>query len=538
MKKITIIITGLIIVFFSFSCKKKIKEEFNPDRFFAPGRISVAAGETEAKLEWGASLYSEGKAPEYTVEVSTDSLFQSTAAFSTVIDLTSLTLTDNDLQIKQKYFARVKTNARDAIADSKWEYSPSFLITGEQIFFPITDIALKDKSVLLTWRITPGLTKIVITPDGAPAVEHTIASDESDAGEKLITGLTPETNYTAEIFQNALSKGIITFTTKELSLYTVVLSPGDDLATAVTNAADGDVIGLNAGVYDVSSAAVTVLKKTISIVSVSGDPTDTKVLFREFSLRGTGAGITLSGLEFDANKVAGTYLINLLGESASGDAATFTSITIKNSIVRHIGRAMIRGSQAGNRVHKIDFIKVEGCLIVDCDGDYALMEIQKLEFNRIDILRSTFNRISNNLIRYDTNIGSPAPEVLFDQVTVNAFGNNGRRALFDFNTPANIVVRNSIIANSRDTSAMYPTPAISADLFRAGNGATIMFENSRKFNLLNTAGTADLNTPGVTIQEVTLPWMHTSIDLSLPAGSPLLTASTSGGPIGDPRWAN
>ncbi len=540
MKQINIIITGLLMIAVNAGCKKDIKEAFNPDRYFAPGRISVTPGETEIKLEWNASLYTSGKGVNYTVEVSQDSLFQSPPALSEVIDSTMITLTDSDLQIKQKYFARIKANASDGTDESKWEYSESFIITGEQIILPINDIELKDKSVMLRWRITPGITKIVVTPGNGTPIEIPISADESNAGEKLVTGLIPETPYTAEIFQGTLSKGIITFTTKELSLYTIILSPGDDLAAAVEGAADADVIGLTAGAYDLSAAAVTVLKKTISIVSVSGNPADTKVFYKEFSLKGTGAGITFRGLELDAKNVGGSYLVNLLGESAAGDPTTFTSITIHNCIVRNTGRAMIRGSQAGNRAHKIDFIRVEGSVIEDADGDYALMEIQKLEFNRIDVLNSTFNRVSNNLIRFDTNIGNPAPEVLFDQVTINAFGNNGRRPLFDFNSPANIVIRNSIIANSKFESARYPAPvSINASLFRVGNGATILVENSRKYNLLNSADpAAELTMAGVTIAEATLPWTHASTDLSLPAGSPLLTASTSGGPIGDPRWAN
>jgi hypothetical protein len=38
-------------------------------------------------------------------------------------------------------------------------------------------------------------------------------------------------------------------------------------------------------------------------------------------------------------------------------------------------------------------------------------------------------------------------------------------------------------------------------------------------------------------QTIDLGWTNATTDFTLPAASPLKTASTTNGPIGDPRWA-
>src|SRR5690606_12250312 len=168
------------------------------------------------------------------------------------------------------------------------------MITGEQIFFDVLDAELKDNSVILRWRPTAGLTKIVVTPAGGTAVEIPLSATDVDDEFKLVENLEELTEYSAEIFRGTISKGFVRFTTKEKSIYVVILDAGDDLIEAVNNAADGEIIGLNAGVYDIKDgvgayANLVISQKHIGIESVSLDPTTTKVNFKEIKLNGTGA---------------------------------------------------------------------------------------------------------------------------------------------------------------------------------------------------------------------------------------------------------
>src|SRR5215217_5449325 len=122
-----IVFLPAVLLVFLGSCKKTKDQELNLPRQFKPGDIKVTAGETQAKLAWPASLFTVADAP-YTVEVSTDTLFQSAPHLTKVTNTPALTLTENDIAIEVKYFARVKANAVNTTAESGWVRSNSFRI--------------------------------------------------------------------------------------------------------------------------------------------------------------------------------------------------------------------------------------------------------------------------------------------------------------------------------------------------------------------------------------------------------------------------
>jgi hypothetical protein len=207
------------IMLFVMACKKDFNPDINLPRQFKPGDITINAGETQARLQWSPSLFTTGTGSTYTVEVSQDSLFQGPIVFTRVVDSAFAVVTDSVLNVNEFYFARVKANANGSTAESGWVTSGRFRITGEQIFLPINDAQLKDTTVVLRWRSTSGLTSIRLTPAGGTATTVNLSAADVSANEKLISGLTPLTQYTAEIFRNNLLKGTITFTTKEKNIY-------------------------------------------------------------------------------------------------------------------------------------------------------------------------------------------------------------------------------------------------------------------------------------------------------------------------------
>ena len=534
-----------LISFVTIGCER---EDFNPTvnlpRQFKPGDINISAGEIEARLSWSPSLFTNANA-SYTVEVSTDSSFATPPIFSGVVDTSSIVITDDVLLVMQDYFARVKANADGSTAESGWVYSSSFRITGEQIFLNILDVDLKDTSVLLKWRPTTGLTTINITPDGGTATTITLSAADVAANEKLITGLTPLTTYTAEIFRGTARKGSITFTTDELNVFTVLLMPGDDLVTAVANADDGDVIGLEPGTYDCLNSTgaftnIVVEQKTITIQSKSGNPANTKVNFKENNLRGTGAGIRVKGIEWDGTAASADYFINLTGVASDGEAATFTDVIVDNSIVHNTDNCFLRGNRASANQHKIDTIKVNNSIAyANGTGSYHYFMIDKLEFKALEVLNTTFYDVARALISWATNMTVPAtPTVTFDQTTINSFGFGNRNYVFlDANAnTVNYSFRNSIVANTPK-----PGQTILPVAVRANAASTMEFVHNNYFNL----NTGDPLNPVITFpsilqmannQTIDLGWTATTTDFTLPAGSPLRTASMSGGPIGDPRW--
>ncbi|MCR6722362.1 MAG: DUF5123 domain-containing protein [Chitinophagaceae bacterium] len=540
----TISMMVAIVAIFA-GCTKTEDDPVLP-RQFKPGDIVVQAGETQAVLQWGRSQLAE-PGTTYRLEVSTDTNFAAAAPIAVELEGNTYTLTESELEVEVKYFARVRANAINATEQSGWVHSNGFRITGEQIFLTIQDVEVKDKSVTLRWRPSAGLTKIVLTPGGGTAEDITLTADDLNANLKVIDGLTPLTTYTATIWAGAVRKGITTFTTKEPSIYTTVLTPADDLVAAVAAAQDGDMIGLEPGTYDCldgvgAYASLVIRQKSIVIASVSGNPNDTKVNYREVTLKGTGAGVKLVGIGFDGLAAGSNslYFLNLVGDGSDAEAANFKNIEVNNCIVTNMGNCFFRGNRAANNAHTIDTIRVVNSIVADSRylSAYTFFTMEKLEFESLELINSTFNRLGRAFIGYSTNITVPVvPRIIIDHCTINSFGRDGRNNFFiDNNTnQATVTVTNSIIANTPMSGQTTGTA-----LIRGGNTTGLM-ANNNSFNLSDGAATpTELTWPSLlTLSSnttINLGWTDATNDFTLPAGSPLRTGSTTGGVVGDPRW--
>lgn len=536
-----------LFTLFLFACKKDFNPEFELPRQFKPGDISITAGEIEAVLRWNPSLFTQGKDVTYTVEVFDNAAFSGNAVFSEVVDTNAVRVTDAVLEINKNYYARVKANSLSSTAESGWVTNSSpFRITGEQIFLAVNDAELTDSSVILKWRASAGLTRIVVTPAGGAAREIQLSAADITANQVYITGLRQLTSYTAEIFRGNLKKGNVSFTTKEKSIFAVLLNPGEDLLAAVERAANGDVIGLRPGTYDIKDgtgayANLNIVQKSITIQSFSGNPNDTKVNYKAIVLKGTGAGVKLAGINFDGRVGAAAYFIDFTGVNADNEQATFETVTVENSYVSSTSSALIRGNRGANSAYKIDSIILKNSMFYENGtGGFDYILLDKMEFQSLQILNSTFYNSGRRLIGWSTNFTSSVkPNVLVDYVTINNIGYGGRdNLLIDANTnPIDFTFRNCIIANS-------PKPGQSSgnSLLRASNAASAAaLINSNLFKLTNGATepaalTIPSNVSQQNVLNIDLGWDATTTNFSLPASSPLRTASTANGPIGDPRW--
>ncbi len=543
------IIIGLFAWVIMAGCEKEMKDyTFIPERQFTPGDITIRAGEIDAVLTWNASLFATSNT-DYTVQISTDSNFVDTPLATFVVPKPTATITDSVLDIKIDYYARVKANATAESAESFWIRSAKFQITGEQIFLPVQDVDVADKFALLKWRHTEGLTKITLTTGAGVTTEVPLTPADVAANQKLITDLTPLTQYEAKIFKGTLQKGQVIFTTKELNVFTVKLNPGDDLIAAVAAASSGDVIGLEPGTYDVKNAAgefanLRIEQKTITIASVSKNPNDTRVNYREITLAGNGAGVILRDITFDGLEAAANslYFLNFVGLNSDAEAATFTNVEVNNCRVGNFGNCFLRANRAANNAHKIDAIKVLNSLVYDNRmlNAYTYFTLDKLEFKRLELTNSTFYNIGRALVGWSTNFTVPvAPKIAIDHCTINSFGRDARNNFFiDCNTNlVEVSISNSIIANSPMAGQTTGT-----SLYRATGAVSSVMNNCNNFALTNGATPPVILEFPATISQsnitaIDLGWTPATTNFSLPAGSPLRTASTTGGPIGDMRWA-
>lgn len=536
------ILSTLLLLAAIQSCKKKdYNEGLETPRLFKPVGISVKTTATTATVSWTAPLLAKGLPLSYTAEFSQDSTF-ATSEFSVTTDTTSILVTDEKIQLRKKYFVRIKANAYESQPESKWERSSSFAINGEQWFYPIRDVELNETSVTVRWTPNPELTTIMLVVNkGTPNV-YPLTPSELSSGVKQITGLISDTTYITEIFVGTKSKGILVFKTPAPTVYSTVLNAGDDLVAAITGAANNAVIGLNPGTYSAGSSNFTLLQKTVTLKSISNNPADTKVNFKEFTLRGNGAGINLEGIELDGTASGSLYFINLTGVSADAEKCAYTQVSINNCIVHGALTSLLRanrGAAAGD--YTMNQILIKNALIYDIGTNlsYNCFHLDKLLLATMQVTKSTFYNVGQSLLTAST-VLTAAPTITFDYCTLNNFGAKNLNALTNAGSnPIKLNITNSIVANIPRPSATVKPEAINA----TGTGTAIVFSNNNTFNLTNgAAGTpVPLTFPTTNItmvgnNNINLGWTTATTDFTLPANSILRTVSSAGGAIGDPRW--
>ncbi|MDX5417823.1 MAG: DUF4957 domain-containing protein [Hymenobacteraceae bacterium] len=534
---VPVLLLGLVTV----ACKKEV-DSLEPMRMFTPaGLIKSVSGETQVKLTWNPSLYTTASSGvTYTVEVAADTLFATPVLLTVQTDTAGVVFTDEQLEEKKDYYARIRANALGDRPESKTVVSNRFRIRGEQILSPVLTSDIKDKSVMLRWRNTAGLTKIVATPQAGSAIEYVVTAEDIEAQQKRLTGLAPTTLYVVEIFAGARSKGTVSFTTKEESIFTTTVAPTDDLLAVIESAANGDVIGLEQGVHDYSGSTFVIAQKQLTLQSVSGNPENTKVLFKEVNLKGTGAGVKLSGIEFDGGPGNAAYFLNLAGMGSDSEAAVFTSILVENCIVKNTANCFMRANRGGNNAHKIESIVITNTIGFNNGiSTYNYIMLDKMEFKKLEIKNSTFFNIARAFISWSTNLTVPTrPVITIDQTTINSFGFADRNnILMDANAnPISFTMQNSIVANTPREGN------VGTSLLRAAaEGSDVIVRNSNLFKLTTGATPAVALTFPSYVQQfnnlaVDLGWTNATTTFTLPAESPLRTAGNTGGPIGDLRW--
>lgn len=507
-------------------------------RLFSPGAVKVSGGQTAATVTWTNSIQATaGVKYKYTAQFSRDTTF-ATVDFTMTSDTTGVIATNDSLKVRTTYWVRVKTNASGDRPESAWAESSHFQISGEQFFLPVRDLEIKETAVTLRWNSTPGLTKITFTPGSGTPFDVTLTSADLTAGLRLFTGLTAGTKYTAELFAGTKSKGYVTFTTPAATVYTTILAAGSDITAAIAAANDGAIIGLSPGTYNTGAVITPILKKTVTLKSTSGNPSDTKVIFKEMTLKGTGAGLNVSGIEFDGSTNAAAYFVNCTGALADAELCNYTQVTVENCYIHDVTTAFFRGNRgtaAGD--YKMNLVSVKTTIGYNIGSllNFTCFTFDKMALNTFTMSKSTFYNFGNQLISHATLVAGTTTALSIDLCTFNNFGASSKNAIF--NASANTTtfsVTNCIIGNIPRPAGAVATAAIN------GTASTFTFSNNDVFKAATAVGGATAVTFPANAafgQTIDPGWTATQTDFTLPVGSPLRTASPSSGAIGDPRWA-
>ncbi len=517
---------------FLSSCKK-ISEPgaFVPDRMFTPASITVTAGETSVLISWAPSLFSSGQNATYKLEIFSNAGFTGTPVLAIDVDTTAKTLFDTDLQVRTSYWARVKANATgSAAASAGWaSTTSSFLMTGEQLFLPVEETFITDVSVLLRWQSAPDFTKITITSNGGASTDHTLSAGDLSAAQKTISGLSPLTNYTAELFKGAASKGIVTFTTKSATpsgANVVHVTPADNLALMLETVVPGTVFILQNGSLHTADVIVNLPAGASFTIWGEYGPVKPVIAFNGLNLGATAGTIRFENVDltgYQNNDPSGTRRNYIFNQSA---ANVTEAIEFENCIVRNFTNTPLRLQSAnGQTINHVSFNK---CTVYDignngANGTYAMIHtnVANGRFNNIKITNSTMYQIGYSIILHNA---SPSISVLIDNCTIdNSIGDG--RYLIDYNlqsVSASFQISNTIIGKTLSP----------ANTSRGVRGASTPL-TSNNYMVSNTVFAAN-PIPGINMYS----GANTDLFTNPAAGNFLIRDASFAGrsTAGDPQW--
>lgn len=425
------------------------------------------------------------------------------------------------------YSIRVKAVSNRGKEDSKWSEITAETLS-EQIFLAAQVGDILGKEATLRWIPNSSVTKIVFTPADATktTVTHTITAEEKSSGVATVTGLSSLSVYTADIFNNTSRRGSQTIKTGiDLSDGTEV-SPTDDLATIITNAAPNDILILKSGDYT-SQISTIVLNKPITIRGLRSF--DKPKLKLSFSLAPFATGVTgdinLIDLDLTGSPASASNKVDVIRYSISGN---YSKLLISGCTIHDYERTLI-GAGTGINAN-IPSIIVENSVItnVGTAGTGSFIDFRAAFADEIKFKESTFNNCVPGaaFIRSDatTAFGTVITDILIENCTLyrvtNTIASNPLQIFYVRFVDNAIVVRNSIFAG---TEGRYANQS-------ATKNPT--FTNNNYFNApnLNAAPADPLRTDAA----------GTALDpqfVNIASGDFTIKNNTLiGRKVGDPRW--
>ena len=220
------------------------------NRNFSPTSVEAKVrNRTNIELSWNLG---DG-VTNYNVEVyANDSLTfagSPVQSFSVTPDQVPVLITGLDGETQ--YSFRVQATDGDATRDSKWSgvYAKT---EAEQLFKNVKEEDIKAKEVTLRWTAGEEAATITLTPGN---IVYNITAADIAAGAATVTGLTPETEYTAVMARaNGKTRGKISFTTGVyLEETDILVKAGSNIAQAITDAPEGYRLIVEPGTYGIAT---------------------------------------------------------------------------------------------------------------------------------------------------------------------------------------------------------------------------------------------------------------------------------------------
>ena len=411
------------------------------NRNFSPTSVEAKVrNRTNIELSWNLG---DG-VTNYNVEVyANDSLtFAGSPVQSFSVAPDEVPVLIKGLEGETHYSFRVQATDGNASRDSKW--STAYAKTeAEQIFKNVAEEDIKGTSVTLRWTAGEKAATIVLTPGD---IVYNVTDDDIAAGAATVTGLTPETEYTA-LLKSATGKtrGTITFKTGiDLADTDILVKAGDDIAAAIKDAPEGYRLIVEPGEYGIATeeaafgGSITISKQlTIKGLRQNEHP----VIKGRFKVEAPFAvdQVTLDGTGTDGGQC--------FDFTAEGE---IESLTVTNSEVKNY----TKGFFYINKAVLVNTITIDGNIIsnIECDGG-DLFDCRKGGYNKFDLKNNTIYNSAKgrDFVRMDDASKSIAatPVITIDHNTiVGACNDAAKRILYVRFAGNTINFTNNIVASS------------------------------------------------------------------------------------------
>ena len=433
-------------------------EELAVDREFAPVALTARVrNQTTVELNWTVNE----EINSYVVEFSADD-----PNFGNIVKTIEVTGDQLPVQVAMEgetlYSIRVQAISARGLEDSTWALISAQTLT-EQLMLASEPGDIKALEATFRWVPNISVTQIVINPGN---IIHAITAQEKIDGVATVTGLNSETDYSAVLYNNTKVRGSSSFSTGiDVGDNTLVLVT-DDLFQMIADAADGDILLLEAGDYTAQTGTIS-LDKSITIQGLRSY--NKPLLNINFELNAGATDVSLIDLDLDG----ASTMTDVVKFSSAGN---YNSVLISGCNIHDFTRTFVQGSVTDAILQTLT---VENCIVTNIltdGGDF--IDFRNGDVLNLNVTTSTFNNCApgRDFIRMDaagTSNGSSTSNILLDRNTLYACSNSSSRRIFYVRFDSNeITSTNNLIAET--ASEGY------AD--RSGIDETPIFDNNNYFN--------------------------------------------------------
>lgn len=299
-----------------------------------------------------------------------------------------------------------------------------------------------------------------------------------------------------------------------------------NFATEYENAADGDVLLLAAGTYGGTINFPNA--KTVTLRAAEGAAVNFGTLIRDNASSTTGGGLILEGLNIVTTNA---YYIDL------SNYQDIKTLTVRDCEITTIGRCFLRTNKEGGEIDEIVF---ERCLIHDMGSGGWCFMYPKHIVKKVTVTGSTLYNYTGGESLFQANATETENEFAFTFTnnTVYRWSKATKYALCKtdnrYSTNSTYTLRDNIIWR----------PGVDGQQpgLVTATGGTLTAENNLvvDYGTYNMSGQATKNISDLTLQSLGLESIGfpnpDDGDFTIVSSSPLATASTTGGILGDPRW--